>query len=159
MVLPSTAYWALCGPCVTSFSPRAFESQLSLPGLLVHIAVLILYPGLSDKWPVKDTAIVPTAMKVFMAGIPLTPVPRISGAIFLAATDATPDTNGAVYVLPDEGEVFRVPHVQLNEGVYALINNRAKRYIGSVNQTYSRKCNEAHIPAASARMYSTMEES
>lgn len=57
----------------------------------------------------------------------MTPVPKIAGAIVLAATDATPDTNGSAYTLPDEREVFRVPHVQLDEGVYKLVHNRVAR--------------------------------
>ncbi|EJD02822.1 NAD-binding protein [Fomitiporia mediterranea MF3/22] len=74
-----------------------------------------------------DTAIVPPAVKVFMAGIPLVPVPRIAGAILLAATDEAPESNGAAYTLPDDREVFRIPPVQINEGVYKMLNDRVKR--------------------------------
>lgn len=65
-----------------------------------------------------------------MAGIPFTPVPKIAGAIVLAATDGAPNTNGAAYTLPDERDVFRIPHVELNEGVYGLLQARAKRIRG-----------------------------
>jgi len=73
-----------------------------------------------------DTAIVPTAVKLFMAGLPLTPIDRIGGAIFKAATDQDPVSNGGVYILPDEGDVFRIDRAdfQLNKGVYKLINDR-----------------------------------
>lgn len=62
-----------------------------------------------------------------MSGIPLVPVPRIAGAIILAATDTTPNTAGSAYVLPDDREVFRIPPMHLTEGVYGMINERARR--------------------------------
>ncbi|KAI5120349.1 hypothetical protein M0805_009424 [Coniferiporia weirii] len=77
-----------------------------------------------------DTQILSAASKTLMAGIPMAPVPRIAGAIFLAATDSAPDTNGAVYTVPDEHEVFRVPHTEITEGVYVLLSNRVKRLMG-----------------------------
>ena len=54
----------------------------------------------------------------------------IAGAVLLAATDKAPDTQGATYTLPDEREVLRIPAPQINEGVYQIMNNRAKRLIG-----------------------------
>lgn len=63
-----------------------------------------------------------------MAGMPLTPVWRIGGAIFKAATDMDPRTNGAVYTLPDDGETFRLDHAQLrlDEGLYKILNDRTE---------------------------------
>ncbi|KAF8518750.1 NAD(P)-binding protein [Gautieria morchelliformis] len=85
--------------------------------------------GMVCPW-FADTPIVSTGFKLFMAGIPLTPISRIGGAIFKAATDSDPETNGAVYTLPDHGEIFRLNRAQLslNEGVYKLLNDRA-RYV------------------------------
>ncbi|KIJ49688.1 hypothetical protein M422DRAFT_28053 [Sphaerobolus stellatus SS14] len=82
--------------------------------------------GIVCPW-FADTAIVPTAVKLFMAGIPLTPIARVGGAIFKAATDRNPASNGGVYTLPDEGEVFRIdrPALRLDKGVYKMINDRA----------------------------------
>lgn len=75
-----------------------------------------------------DTRLMDTTNRLFMAGMPLTPVPRIGGAIFKAATDADPETNGAVYTLPDDGEIFRLDHAQLrlDEGFYKLLNDRTE---------------------------------
>lgn len=42
-----------------------------------------------------DTAILPAAFKVIMAGIPMVPVERVASAIFRAASDRDPKTNGA----------------------------------------------------------------
>lgn len=45
-----------------------------------------------------------------------------------AATDANPNTNGAVYTLPDHGETFRLDREQLalDTGVYKLLRDRAE---------------------------------
>ncbi|PAV23441.1 NAD(P)-binding protein [Pyrrhoderma noxium] len=77
-----------------------------------------------------DTAIVPAHLRIFFAGVPFVPIPKIAGAVLLAATDKVPDTQGATYTLPDEREVLRIPAPQINEGVYQIMNNRAKRLIG-----------------------------
>ena len=73
-----------------------------------------------------------------MAGLPLTPVDRIGGAIFKAATDSNPVSNGGVYTLPDEGEIFRIDRVdlRLDKGVYRMINDRVdflRRFVQRLN--------------------------
>lgn len=78
-----------------------------------------------------DTSIVPTKLRIFFVGVPFVPLSKIAGAVLLAATDKTPDTHGAVYTLPDEREVLRIPPPQINEGVYQIMNNRAKRLLGA----------------------------
>jgi len=55
-----------------------------------------------------DTAIVPPHVKLFLAGIPKTPVSRVARAIFYAATDNVASTNGAAWLLLDSGNVFMV---------------------------------------------------
>ncbi|KZV62661.1 NAD(P)-binding protein [Peniophora sp. CONT] len=79
-----------------------------------------------------DTAIVPTVVKVALAGIPLTPVSRIAGAVFYAALDADASSDGAPWLLPDDGPVFLLPQEKLTTGVYGLINTRAERAKGVV---------------------------
>jgi len=71
-----------------------------------------------------DTAIVPTIMRLAIAGIPLTPVDRIAGAFFYAATDPDMKTSGCPLLLPDDGPVFRLDKEELREGVYGLVNAR-----------------------------------
>ena len=73
-----------------------------------------------------DTALVPTIVKVFLAGIPLTPIERVAGAIVYAATDPDMETSGCTWLLPDDGYVFRLEREQLKEGVYRLIDARTK---------------------------------
>ena len=65
-----------------------------------------------------------------MTGIPFVPVPKVAGAVFLAATDAAPNTQGSVYTLPDEKEVFRIPHMQIDGGFYGILNERVARVFG-----------------------------
>ncbi|KDR75085.1 hypothetical protein GALMADRAFT_248973 [Galerina marginata CBS 339.88] len=72
-----------------------------------------------------DTAIVPLTMKLLLAGIPLTPVSRIAGAIFYAATDADMGTSGSAWLLTDDGPVFMVPKEEFKMGVYKMIDDRA----------------------------------
>ncbi|KAL0956837.1 hypothetical protein HGRIS_002949 [Hohenbuehelia grisea] len=71
-----------------------------------------------------DTNIVPLPAKLFLAGIPKTPVPRIAGAIFYAATDRSPASNGSAWLLTDDGPVFQVPKEEFKEGVYGMIDRR-----------------------------------
>jgi len=77
-----------------------------------------------------DTALLTTTNKVLIAGLPKTPASRVAGAMFLAATDDDPDSNGAAYTLPDDGEVVRVDNMRLTEGVYKLLDARVERIIG-----------------------------
>ncbi|KLO20319.1 NAD-binding protein [Schizopora paradoxa] len=74
-----------------------------------------------------DTAILPAAFKVIMAGIPMVPVERVAGAVFRAATDKSPETNGAAYTLPDERQVYLIQDTNIDEGVYAMLSDRVKR--------------------------------
>ncbi len=77
-----------------------------------------------------DTAIVPTPVKLILAGIPLTPVPRVAGAIIYAATDPDMSTSGSGYLLLDDGPVFMVRKEDFKEGVYKMIDNRANSIRG-----------------------------
>ncbi|KAF8972996.1 hypothetical protein BDZ97DRAFT_1912597 [Flammula alnicola] len=80
-----------------------------------------------------DTAIVPTPVKLFLAGIPLTPVPRVAGAIFYAATDPDMATSGSAYLLLDDGPVFMVPKEEFKEGVYKMIDDRSNAIRGALS--------------------------
>lgn len=71
-----------------------------------------------------DTPILKTASRVALAGIPLTPVHRVAGAIVCAATDPNWETSGASYNLPDDGLVMRTERHELTVGVYKLLTDR-----------------------------------
>ena len=80
--------------------------------------------GNHGSWFFLDTEIVPVSGKMFLSGIPKTPVPRIAGAIFLAATDVDMETSGSAWLLPDDGPVFRVGKEDFKLGVYKMIDER-----------------------------------
>jgi hypothetical protein len=75
----------------------------------------------------EDTSILGLPEKIFLAGLPLTPVPRIAGAVFRAATDPDIATSGCPWVLPDDGPVIRVEKEALRTGVYDAISRRMLR--------------------------------
>jgi NAD(P)-dependent dehydrogenase (short-subunit alcohol dehydrogenase family) len=80
-----------------------------------------------------DTGIVPLAAKVFLSGIPFTPVERIAGAIFHAATDMDMNTSGCAWLLPDDGPVFRVEKEKFKLGVYQMIDDRHNSLLKGVH--------------------------
>lgn len=69
-------------------------------------------------------------MRLLLAGIPLTPISRIAGAVFRAATDPDPATSGCPWVLPDDGPVIRVEKEGLRGGVYEMLSARIRRAKG-----------------------------
>lgn len=74
-----------------------------------------------------DTNILDWKLKMFLAGVPRTPVSRIAGAVFRAATDPDPATSGCPWMLPDDGPVLLLEKEDLREGVYEMLNNRVRR--------------------------------
>jgi hypothetical protein len=59
----------------------------------------------------------------------MTPVERVAGAIFRAATDHDRATSGCPWMLPDDGPVFLLKKEVLREGVYEMLNNRVRRIV------------------------------
>jgi hypothetical protein len=57
----------------------------------------------------------------------MTPIPRIAGAVFRAATDPDVATSGCPWVLPDDGPVIRMEKEALRTGVYEMLNARIRR--------------------------------
>lgn len=90
------------------------------------IRIAVIHPWFAD------TAILGLPLKLLLAGIPLTPVPRIAGAIFRAATDPDSATSGCPWVLPDDGPVIRVEKEALRMGVYKMLDERIRRITGFV---------------------------
>jgi hypothetical protein len=77
-------------------------------------------------------------VKLFLAGLPLTPVPRIAGAVFRAATDPDDATSGCPWLLPDDGPVIRVEKEALRAGVYEMLDARIRRGTGCVVTLFAR---------------------
>jgi len=89
-----------------------------------NIRIAVIHPWFAD------TSILELPVRLLLAGIPLTPIPRIAGAVFRAATDPDMSTSGCPWVLPDDGPVVRVEKEALRAGVYELLNRRLRRTNG-----------------------------
>ena len=76
---------------------------------------------------VADTNLLDWKLKIFLAGVPRTPIQRIAGAVFRAATDPDPATSGCPWMLPDDGLVLLLQKEVLREGVYDMLNKRVRR--------------------------------
>lgn len=83
-----------------------------------------------------DTGIVPVPVKIFLAGIPKTPVSRIAGAIFYAATDRDEKSSGSAWLLVDDGSVFMIPKEEFKQGVYKMIDDRKNAVRAYVQLTF-----------------------
>ncbi|TFY83368.1 hypothetical protein EWM64_g653 [Hericium alpestre] len=66
----------------------------------------------------------------YVAGVPLTPVSRVAGAVFCSATDPDPSTSGCPWLLLDERPVLRVNRDDLRLGLYDLLKDRIERPTG-----------------------------
>lgn len=84
------------------------------------IRISVIHPWFAD------TAIIPDNVKAGLAGLPMTPVYRVAGAILCASTDPDMRTSGCPWLLPDAGLVCRLEREQLKEGVYRVIDRRVK---------------------------------
>ncbi|ESK87702.1 hypothetical protein Moror_1854 [Moniliophthora roreri MCA 2997] len=87
-----------------------------------------------------DTNILKPYVKLFLAGVPLTPVPRIAGAIFYASTEPSMETSGSAFLLPDDGPVFMIPKEEFKLGVYGMIDRRSNALLRTASglRYYSR---------------------
>ena len=92
--------------------------SLSLPLKAQGVRVACIHPFFAE------TAMISPRERLMFAGIPLTPMARIVGAIVSAATDPDLNTTGSAYVLPDSGLTFRVSQEFFTLGIYGLINKR-----------------------------------
>lgn len=142
ILIGSVASWMAIpgGPLYTASKHAILGIMRSLhfPLELQGIRIGVIHPFFAD------TAIVPFAAKVVLAGIPLTPVPRIAGAIFHAASNPDPETNGCAWLLLDNGPLFRVKPDEFKQGVYGMIDDRANGSLKVVKGLthYYRVCKE-----------------
>jgi hypothetical protein len=50
----------------------------------------------------------------------------VASTVFNAATDPDSKTSGSAYLLPDDGPTFRLEPERMMEGIYPIIDVRAK---------------------------------
>ncbi|KAH7102392.1 NAD(P)-binding protein [Auriculariales sp. MPI-PUGE-AT-0066] len=101
-----------------------------IPGLYASLNAQGIRTGVICPW-FADTGIMTESGRKLLrtTGMPFAPIGRIAGAIFKAAMDDDPDSDGCVWTVPDGGEVCRIPreHMQLIGGVYTVLNERISR--------------------------------
>ena len=88
------------------------------------IRVAVVHPFFTD------TGLMTTMNRIAIAGIPLTPIERVAGTIIFSSTDPDIASTGAVWLLPDGGSLFRLEKEIVKGGVYDIIAERNRRFIG-----------------------------
>lgn len=108
---------------------KTFAWRVSIPGSQVRVFLSYLLPPflISIVYRCAETNIIDWKTKALTAGMPTTPVERVAGAIFRAATDPDPATSGCPWMLPDDGPLLLLKKEVLREGVYEMLNNRVRR--------------------------------
>ncbi|KIY67236.1 NAD(P)-binding protein [Cylindrobasidium torrendii FP15055 ss-10] len=96
-----------------------FAGSLAPVLSLMGIRVSSVYPFF------VDTGIVPLRVRVYLAGLPFTPIERVVGAIVCSATDARVDTNGSAWLLLNDGPVVAVPKESFKAGIYQALDKRS----------------------------------
>ncbi|KAF9645486.1 NAD(P)-binding protein [Thelephora ganbajun] len=99
---------------------RAMHGPLSAKG----IRVAVVHPFFTD------TGLMTTMNRIAVAGIPLLPIERVAGTIIFSSTDPDIASTGAVWLLPDDGLLLRLEKEIVKGGVYDVIAERNKRFIG-----------------------------
>ena len=99
---------------------RAMYAPLTARG----IRVSVVHPFFTD------TSLMTTMNRIAIAGIPMLPVQRVAGTIIFSSTDPDITSTGAVWLLPDDGPLLRLEREVIKGGVYDIIAERNRRFIG-----------------------------
>ena len=99
---------------------RAMYGPLSARG----IRVAVVHPFFTD------TGLMTTMNRVAVAGIPLLPIERVAGTIIFSSADPNIASTGAVWLLPDDGPLLRLEKEIVKGGVYDVIAERNRQFIG-----------------------------
>ena len=88
----------------------------------------------------EDTQILSKMARAILAGLPMTPVPRIAATILCVATDPDPQTSGRPWLLLDHGDVLRLDSAEITEGTYRILDARMRTTVAAVSglQYYTR---------------------
>jgi hypothetical protein len=88
------------------------------------IRVAVVHPWFTD------TTLMTTMNRVAIAGIPMLPIERVAGTIIFSSTDPDIASTGAIWLLPDDGPLLRLEREIIKGGVYDIIAERNRRFIG-----------------------------
>ncbi|KAI0003397.1 hypothetical protein BJV74DRAFT_764510 [Russula compacta] len=91
-----------------------------------NIRTACIHPWFTGK---HYTNVIDRKTRTIITGMPMTPVARVAGAIFRAATDPDPTTSGCPWMLPDHGPVLLLQKEELREGVYEILNDSVGRIL------------------------------
>jgi len=83
-----------------------------------------------------DTTFINIPGRLLLAGLPFTKTDRVVGAIVLGATDPNPTSNGSVYTIVDEHDVFCVNSHELSLYSPMMYNILSKRVNSIMRNTY-----------------------
>lgn len=103
---------------------RAMYAPLSARG----IRVAVVHPFFTD------TGLMTTVNRIAIAGIPMLPIERVAGTIIFSSTDPDIVSTGAVWLLPDGGPLLRLEKEIVKGGVYDVIAERNRQFIGTVTR-------------------------
>jgi len=92
------------------------------------IRVAVVHPFFTD------TGLMTTMNRIAVAGIPLLPIERVAGTIVFSSTDPDTASTGAVWLLPDDGPLLRLEKEIIKGGVYDVIAERNRRFIGTISR-------------------------
>ncbi|KAJ3556546.1 hypothetical protein NM688_g1973 [Phlebia brevispora] len=90
-----------------------------------------------------DTPLINEGIRQFVAGWPLTPVPRIAATALCIASDPDETTSGHPWLLPDDGEVMRLDGADCKEGMYKELDERAA-FLVKIWDAESHQCRDSH---------------
>ena len=115
------------------FAPLYTASKHAVLGLMRSLSSSSLPPSPSTEVPLCLTCVHPFFVStnilnplilLFLSGIPKNTVQRVAGTIFYAVTDPDEKTNGAAWILADDGEVLMAVREEFKMGVYEMIDWR-----------------------------------
>ncbi|KAF8993653.1 NAD(P)-binding protein [Hymenopellis radicata] len=122
VLLGSISSWKAIplGPLYTASKHAVLGMMRSTHPLLAAkgIRIAVVHPFF------VDTPILGAPVKLFLAGLPLTPVSRVAGTIFYSATDPDPTTDGSAWLLLNDGPVVVVPKEDFKFGIYKALDRR-----------------------------------
>ncbi|KIK56878.1 hypothetical protein GYMLUDRAFT_247416 [Collybiopsis luxurians FD-317 M1] len=100
---------------------RSVDETLSEQG----ISISCIHPFFAE---LSETALLSSETRLFLAGLPFAPVPRIAKTIFYAASHATHEnpSGGKSFWVPDgDTPTFMIPREEYKPGVYRLIDTKS----------------------------------
>jgi hypothetical protein len=71
------------------------------------------------------TGILSAVNRIFLAGLPMTPVNRVASTTLYAATHPDLETTGSVFALMDDGPVLLLENEVIKGGAYDILSARA----------------------------------